>query len=167
MNTLLYEPAEGDPYKVIAPQFSFCYPPTVHRHADWVPVGGWREGPANTRFTIGEDGAEADRFCRRALVLIWKGEFLSDSYHRLYDVMKKIKKETRTTVDGWSFKYPNMGNLDANWNSTFLEQMGVRERTPGWVKELGDGHSYPERAWCLGRGAVKCIGGNLIEWENG
>ena len=164
MSSLLYEPAASDPHKVIAPQFPFSYPPTVHRFEDWVPDDGWREGRAPT-WSI--PGGEAKYSVRQALVLIWKGEFLSDSYHRLYDVMKRAEKETWTTVDGWSFKYPNMGHLDVNWNSTFLSEMGVREKAPEWIREIGDGHAYPERAWCLARGAVRCIRGNLIEWENG
>ena len=162
MNTLLYEPAEGDPRKVIAPQFPFCYPPTVHRHADWVPMDGWRQGPARDYMIDGQDGMNN---VRQALVLIWKGEFLSDSYRRLYDVMKGIEKQVYADPGGLHTRYPDMGALDANWNSTFLSKMGVREKAPEWIREIGDGHAYPERAWCLARGAVKCIRGNLIEWE--
>lgn len=84
VSSLLYEPAEGDPYGVLLPQFPFCYPPTVHRYSDWVPVDGWREGPAKSWF-IGDRNPMP--VLRQALVLVWKGKVLTDAHDRLHRIM--------------------------------------------------------------------------------
>jgi hypothetical protein len=156
--TLLYEPADGDPHKVLSPCFPFCYPPTVHRFADWVPVDGWREGPA-PGWRIDQEGPNVP--LRQALVLIWRGEVLSDAYHRLHDVLSKIEKQSWTTVDGWNIRYPDMTTLYSSGPERFLSSMCVRETAPTWLSPAF------APAWYLARGAVKCLRGNTIEWDNG
>lgn len=155
MNTLLYEPAEGDPHRVITPQAPFCYPPTAHRYADWVPLDGWREGPAKGWYL-----GDTPPVPRQALILIWKGKFLSDAYHRLHEVMSGVEKQQWRTADGWWIKYPDMAKLDTNQPIDFVHSMCIRPELPDWLKE-----EQTVRTWCLGRGAVKCLRGNLIEWE--
>lgn len=160
MNTLLYEPGF---LSVLAPQFPFCYPPTAHRFADWVG-DDWKEGPLPVKTGIPptlEKGVGLVPV-RQALVLIWKGEVLTDAYHRLYDAMSGVEKQEWRTADGWYIKYPNMADLDADQPLNFLQSMCIRTSIPDWCLAQGKEQA---RAWCLGRGAVKCLRGDLIEWE--
>ena len=125
MEAILYIPAAGDPYRVMASGVCGAHPPRVHlwgRPPTWRPGAGRGERSLSTH----------------ALPLVWGGEVVPESEHRLID------------------------RLNANTAATLAPAPWVRARNYA-IDEAPDVLTGMARvSWALAAVAARELGGSVV-----